>query len=115
MTERCGPMDVLCSNLLRCTTYEEVAECMGSGAGDLWDRIQAILLDFDDASLGIIACQGKSRESTAWGEGGVSLYEVHCETFLSKYASGRDLLLTIATTSVVAQLAELMEWPRPCP
>lgn len=47
-------------------------------------------------TLGVIAASGRGRE----------LYYVHCGTWLGKYDDGKTLLRDIATTAIIAQMAD---------
>lgn len=38
----------------------------------------------------------------------ISLYEVHCQPYLGKYQSGRDLVMEIACTAIVAMIYEIL-------
>lgn len=37
-----------------------------------------------------------------------TLYQVHCGSYLSKHSNGKDLLLTIACTAIVAEMADII-------
>lgn len=64
-------------------------------------RIKDWLSNKSNEMLGRIAGCGDA-------DGGTKLYQVHCETWLSKRASGRALLFEIACTAIVAKMADIL-------
>ena len=57
-------------------------------------------------TLGRLAVQGKAH-----GDGSTpktSLYSVHCGSYLGKYRSGRELLVELATTALIAEMTDLL-------
>ena len=69
-------------------------------------------------TLGKIAAQGLSnsdprterqpRPSGVTDEGKTSLYAVHCGNFVGKYDSGRDMLVELALTAIVAEMTDIL-------
>lgn len=69
-------------------------------------------------TLGKIAAQGLSnndprterqpRSSGVTDEGKTSMYAVHCGNFVSKYDSGRDCLVELAVTAIVAEMTDIL-------
>jgi hypothetical protein len=61
-------------------------------------------------TLGRLSVQGKAHgDENAPAGGKTTLYHVHCGSYLAKYASGRDLLLELALTAVVAEMTDQLE------
>ena len=69
------------------------------------EEIKALLRRMRPETLGRIAVCGKSYRDSGRC---TSLYEVHCATYLSKYADGKELLCEIACTAIVAKMADIL-------
>ena len=66
-------------------------------------------------TLGRIAVQGKARgDEDQPSEGKTTLYDVHCGSYLGKYESGRNILLELALTAVIAEMTDQLERRRLC-
>lgn len=69
-------------------------------------------------TLGKIAVHGLSKHdprterqpkpSGVTDEGRTSLYAVHCGSYLSKYDSGRDILIDLAVTAIIAEMTDVL-------
>jgi hypothetical protein len=81
------------------------------GLQDLYDEfsdaIKAKLIVMNPGTRGQIAdfglAYGGSKESA-----GIPMYHVHCNSFLGKYESGRNLVTEIACTTIVAKIYEML-------
>lgn len=56
------------------------------------------------AELGVIAASGLGLEGSGMR---TSLYHVHCGTYLDKRLCGHELLIEIACTAVIAEMADV--------
>ena len=92
-------------------TKADIESAMAGGKGPTWDLVCSEVAKLSPAELGIIAATGKSYETRTVPV--VSLYHVHCGTYLGKYESGLVLIQRIATTALVAQMRELTKEPVP--
>jgi len=70
-----------------------------------WDMVRRYVEQFPAGVLGELVASGKAHGS----ESGVTLYQVHCGTYLDKYASGLENLVILATTAVIARMVELAQ------
>ena len=67
----------------------------------VWDLIDKRVRRMRPAVMGVMI----------WTARGISLYGVHCGTWLSKNDSGRNLMRDIARTTIMATLMELVPKP----
>lgn len=77
--------------------------------GPIWDRVYSEVVDLKPSVLGIVAATGR-----AFGDQdsvGVSLYQVHRGSWPGKHDSGLTLLRNLATTALVARMADLAKEP----
>lgn len=74
--------------------------------GDFSDRIKAKIRGWTPETLGKIVDFGKAFPGSS-GEGKTSLYEVHCGSYCGKYWSGRELLIELACTAIVAEMEDI--------
>lgn len=74
------------------------------------DRIKTWLKEKSNSELGEIAGQGQEAEDGEGGHEG-SLYQVHYEPYLNEYAGGRELLVEIACTAIVAEMYQIFLAP----
>lgn len=80
--------------------------------------IRLVLIRMNPATLGKIVWGGLANndprtESTVTRQGvtergKTSLYEVHCGAYLSKYDSGREILIELAITTIVAEMTDIL-------
>ena len=79
--------------------------------------VYAELQKWSSAKLGELATYGRELGGEEAASGKVpyrtSLYQVHNGGWLDKYASGRNLLLSIATTTVLAAMMDVVRNRRP--
>jgi hypothetical protein len=68
------------------------------------ERVRAQVRLMRPETRGAIADRGLAFETRP----NTSLYEVHCETYLGKYQSGRDLLIEIAVTAIIAKMYDIL-------
>lgn len=97
-------------------THEEAVDLdhrdrAGISAQKLYERraddVRKELKRMNPETQGRIAIQGLADGSEEEPKRGrTSLYEVHCGSYLGKYKSGRDLLLDLATTAVIAEMTD---------
>ncbi|MEQ1500165.1 MAG: hypothetical protein ABL917_02190 [Parcubacteria group bacterium] len=81
-------------------------------------EIRSELRKMKPETLGKIAAQGLSdsdprtkrlpRPSGVTDEGKTSMYAVHCGNFVGKYESGRDMLVELAVTAIVAEMTDIL-------
>jgi len=71
-----------------------------------WELTWKKVCRLSPANLGIIAYAAKgSHEITRKG---LDLYGVHCGTWIEKYASGKEILRTVATTAIICKIYDLL-------
>ena len=74
------------------------------------DDVRKALSRMSPETLGKLAVQGHAHgDETAPSKGKTTLYSVHCGSYLSKYESGRNILLELATTAVIAEMTDQLE------
>lgn len=69
------------------------------------ENVRAKVLAMRPEIRGVIADFGIPYEV---GPRGTPLYYVHCSTYLGKYQSGRDLLIEIAVTAIIAKMYDIL-------
>lgn len=98
-------LELVVATLLReGVTPADVAGSMRGAEGDLFCRVEELVRQLGDATLGIIAACGSSDPSRT------TLYSVHCGTWIGKYSSGRQILERVAATAIVAVISDRVPW-----
>ena len=82
-----------------------------AGANTLYDHsgvdVLAILRRMSPATLGRIAVCGKDHKNFVGKE--TTLYDILPTDFLSTRKSGKELLITIACATILAEIADILE------
>jgi len=90
-------------------TAGDVESSLQGALGPIWDRVYSEVVDLEPSVLGIVAATGRAFGEQ--GSTGVSLYQVHRASWLDKRDSGLTLLRDLATTALVARMADLAKEP----
>ncbi|NTV30739.1 hypothetical protein HGA91_02040 [candidate division WWE3 bacterium] len=92
----------------------EIDECelIAQWTATRWDQVLEFVRGLGTRKLGLLVASVQEDVSVD----DLSLYSVHCETWLAKHASGRELLESIAATMLIArvfgQLRSQTKWAR---
>lgn len=96
-------LEILEANTFEATGPGGAQDLLGEAIPILRKRVRQMR----PATLGIIAASG-----TRWGSGDprrTALYQVHCGTYLDKYASGKELLRALVITALVAEMWDILK------
>jgi hypothetical protein len=74
---------------------------------DYGEKVNSIISKWSPETLGKVAACGTGRDSVEKRR--YDLYSVHCGTYLNKYDDGRTLLLVVATTAIIAAMADIVK------
>lgn len=69
------------------------------------ERVYELLRRWSPERLGGLVVYGEADDQAHR----TSLYQVHCSTWLSRHASGEELLRRIAATTVIAAIADVID------
>ncbi|MBA4336312.1 hypothetical protein C0416_00875 [bacterium] len=96
VTRIAGPLSTKYLKLLEKALFSKESY---SEQAELWEVCRGTARALRPEKLGIIAYQD-NKES-------LSLYDVHSCTWLSKYDCGKELIITIAATAILAEMYRL--------
>lgn len=76
--------------------------------GPFWEPVRKKVKKLSPQTLGVIAFSGvgsyDDHDINTVIHNGLSLYQVHCGTWLGKYDSGKEILRTVAITAIICEI-----------